>query len=191
MNLKNIYPIPKRQNNFYHTFRFIMRIIFVVAILVCVIVNVAVGGKPWSIIVVWSIISLWRLLFSLKIVEFSIFSHATRVTFYLVILLLLIDYFLVPGWAKTVVPIVLFGYLLIMTILFASLRDKKDRHYLSIFVLGLFSLAFIPYSIRFPIEDWIAFAFSIAIFVIFVVLLAINFKDIVYEIKVRFKTNRD
>ena len=191
MKLKNIYPVPKRQANFYHNFRFIMRIVFAIAILACVIVNIAVGGKAWSIVVVWSIISVWRLLFSLKIVEFSIFSHATRITFYLVILLLLIDYFLAPGWAKTVIPIVLFGYLLIMFILFTALKDKKDRHYLSIFILGLFSLAFIPYSVRFPVDDWIAFSFSIAIFVIFIVLLVINFKDIVYEIKVRLKTNRD
>lgn len=191
MKLNNIYPVPSRQSNFYHKFRFIMRIIFTVASLACIIVNIAVGGKAWSIIVVWSIISLWRLLFSLRIVEFTIFSHATRITFYLVILLLLIDYFLVPGWAKTVIPIVLFGYLLIMFILFTALKDKKDRHYLSIFILGLFSLAFIPYSVRFPIDDWIAFAFSIAIFVIFIVLVVINFKDIVYEIKVRLKTNRD
>ena len=191
MKLKNIYPIPKRQGNFYHKFRFIMRIIFAIAVLACVIVNLAVGGKAWSIVVVWSIISVWRLLFSLKIVEFSIFSHATRVTIYLIVLLLLIDYFLAPGWAKTVVPIVLFGYFLIMAILFYSLRDIKDRHYLSIFILGLISLAFIPYSVRFPITDWIAFSFSVAILVIFIVLLVINFKDIVYEIKVRLKTNRD
>ena len=78
-----------------------------------------------------------------------------------------------------------------MFILFTALKDKKDRHYLSIFILGLFSLAFIPYSVRFPVDDWIAFSFSIAIFVIFIVLLVINFKDIVYEIKVRLKTNRD
>lgn len=191
MRLKNIYPIPERQGNFYHKLRFIMGIVFIVAILACVIVNLSVGGKAWSVVVVWSIISLWRLLFSLKIVEFSIFSHATRITFYLIVLLLLIDYFLYSGWAKTVIPIVLFGYLLIMFILFLSLRDKRDRHYLSIFILGLFAIAFIPYSIRFPIDNWIAFSFSIAILVLFIVLLIINFKDIVYEIKVRFKTNRD
>ena len=74
MKLNNIYPVPNRQSNFYHKFRFIMRIIFTVASLACIIVNIAVGGKAWSIIVVWSIISLWRLLFSLRIVEFTIFK---------------------------------------------------------------------------------------------------------------------
>lgn len=191
MNIKVIYPLPKRQSKFYRTFRLIMFIIFVVAILSTTIVNLAVGGKAWSIIVIWSIISLWRLLFSLKIVEFSIYSHLSRIAFYLGILLILIDYFLAPGWAKTVLPIVLFAYLLTMFIVYLAMRDKRDRHILSIFILGLFCLISIPYSLdTWPINNWIAFAFSLASLIIFILMIIFNFKEIIYELKIRFKTNR-
>lgn len=191
MNLKIIYPIPKSQSQFYRIFRIIMRYTFIIAALACAIVNICVKGKAWSIVVIWSLISLWQLLFSLKIMEFSIYSHATRITFYLSVLLILIDYLLAPGWARTVLPIVLFAYLLVMFILYFALRDKRDRHILSIFILGLFSMIAIPYSIdHFPITNWIAFSFSLASVVLFIILVIINFKNIIYEIKVRFKTNR-
>ena len=190
MNLKIIYPIPDRQSTFYKNFRNIARIVFLVASAVCLIVNLLVKGKMWSIIVIWSLISLWRLIFSLRLVEFSIFSHASKVTFYLVFLLFLIDRFLAPGWAQTVIPIVLFADLLVMFVIFFVTYDRKDRHVVAIVFLGLLNLISIPYSIHsWPIENWIAFSFQIASLVLFLVVLIISRKDLLYEIKTRFQVD--
>lgn len=186
MNPRIIYPIPERQSTFYRTLRKIVRIVFLCAAFVCLLVNFLVKGKAWSLIVVWSLFSIWKLVFSLRLVEFSIFSHAIRVSFYLAVLLLLIEHFLARGWAQTVIPILLFSFLLLMIIIYYVTYDRKERHLTSIMLLGLLALAGIPYSIHsWPITNWVAFAFSAASFVLFLVMTIINRKDILYELKVR------
>ena len=117
-------------------------------------------------------------------------EYANKVTFYIVVLLILIDRFLSSGWAETVIPIVLFADLLVMFVLFFALYDRKDRHLISVVLLGLFNLVSIPYSIHsWPIENWIAFSFQIASMALFIVMLLANRKELVYEIKARFATN--
>lgn len=188
MDPKIVYPIPKNQSVFYRTLRNIMRIVFIVGACACVIVNLCVKGKPWSVIVVWSLWMTWNLVFSLRLVEFSIFSHAVRVSLYSVVLLWLIDYFLAPGWAQTVIPIVVFAFLLVLFILFYAMYDTRDRHLVSIMVLGIVSVAIAPYSLHeWPIRNWIAFAFQAASLVLFVVLLIINWKDIVRKLRILFR----
>ena len=191
MNPRIIYPIPERQSSFYRTLRNIVRIVFLCASAVCLLVNLLVKGKMWSLIVIWSLFSIWKLVFSLRMVEFSIFSHTIRISFYLAVLLLLIDHFLARGWAQTVIPIVLFTFLLLMIIIFYVTYDRKARHLSSIMLLGLLCLASIPYSIHsWPITNWVAFAFSTASFVLFLMMIIINWKDILYELKVRLNTKQ-
>ena len=189
MNPKIIYPIPERQRMFFRRLREIVRIVFICASLICLLVNFLVKGKFWSIIVVWSLFSLWRLIFSLRLVEFSVYSHAVRVTLHTIILLFLIDHFLAPGWAQTVIPIIFFADLLLMFVIYYVTYDRRHRHLVSILMLGLINLISIPYSIRsWPIDNWIAFAFQAASLLLFVVLIIINRKDLIYELKVRFMT---
>ncbi|MBQ9424499.1 MAG: hypothetical protein IJU42_00970 [Erysipelotrichaceae bacterium] len=189
MNPKIIYPIPERQRMFFRRLREIVRIVFICASLICLLVNFLVKGKFWSIIVVWSLFSLWRLIFSLRLVEFSVYSHAVRVTLHTIILLFLIDHFLAPGWAQTVIPIVFFADLLLMFVIYYVTYDRRHRHLVSILTLGLINLISIPYSIRsWPIDNWIAFAFQAASLLLFVVLIIISRKDLIYELKVRFMT---
>ena len=68
MDPKITYPIPLRQSSFYRRLRAIMRWIFIAAAFTCVLVNVLVGGKAWSLIVVWSLFMAWQAFFSLKLV---------------------------------------------------------------------------------------------------------------------------
>ncbi|MBQ6479415.1 MAG: hypothetical protein IJI44_08670 [Erysipelotrichaceae bacterium] len=191
MNPKITYPIPERQNTFYRSLRNIARIVFLCASAICLLINFLVKGKMWSLIVVWSLFSVWKLVFSLRLVEFSIFSHVIRISFYVAVLLLLIDHFLARGWAQTVIPIVLFAFLLLMFIIFYATYDRRARHLSSIMLLGLLCLTSIPYSIHsWPITNWIAFAFSTASFVLFLIMIIANRKDILYELKARLGTKQ-
>ena len=186
MNPKIIYPIPKRQNTLYRTVRSYARILFIATALICLIVNLLTKTPLWSIIVIWALFSAWRLVFSLKLIEFSVFSHGIRASFYIVVLLGLIDYFLAPGWAETVIPICMFGMMLLMTILYFLLHGRKDRHLASILLLGLYVLVAVPYSLHsWPITNWIAFSFLVAAVLIFIILIISNWKDVLYEIRCR------
>ena len=189
MNSKIIYPLPNTQHSFYRYLRYYSRIAFLLAGFVCLLVNYLVKGKAWSIIVVWSLFSAWRLLFSLRLVEFSIYSHAIKATFYVVVLLILIDALLYHGWAQTVIPIVLFGFFFVMFVLYFAIYSRKQRHLVSIMMLGMLNLVMIPYSIHsWPIENWLAFAFELSSIVLFIIMVITNWKDIKYEIKARFFT---
>lgn len=186
MNPKIVYPIPVRQNMFYRTLRSYARIVFLFTAFVCLLVNLLTRTRLWSVIVIWVLLGIWRLIFSLKLVEFSIFSHGVRASFYIVVLLGLIDYFLAPGWAETVIPICLFAMMLVMTILYFALYDRKDRHLASILLLGLYVLVAVPYSLHsWPITNWIAFSFLIAAILIFIILIVSNWRDVLYEIRNR------
>ena len=186
MNPKIIYPIPKRQNTLYRTVRSYARILFSATALICLIINLLTKTPLWSIIVLWALFSTWRLVFSLKLIEFSVFSHGIRASFYIVVLLGLIDYFLAPGWAETVVPICMFGMMLLMTILYFLLNGRKDRHLASILLLGLYVLVAVPYSLHsWPITNWVAFSFLVAAVLIFIILIISNWKDVLYEIRCR------
>ena len=102
----------------------------------------------------------------------------------------LIDRFLAPGWAETVIPIVLFADLLVMFVLFFVTYERRQRHLVSIILLGLLNLVSIPYSIHsWPIDNWIAFSFQIASLALFIVMIIVNRKDLMYELKVRFLVN--
>ncbi len=186
MEAKIIYPIPKDQNSFHRYMRSIARIVFPVAAVVCLIVNLCVKGKPWSIIVIWSLYTAWKLFFSVKAVEFSLFSHFARVFIYVLVLLWLIDHFLSTGWSKTVLPIVLFGMILTLFTVFFITYDRKEKHLMSLLILGVIAIVSAPYFISFPVRNWIAFGFSAASIVLFIVLLIVSRKQVVYELKTRF-----
>ena len=189
MNPRIIYPVPRRQLNLYRIIREICRYAFLVAGIVCALINFLVKGKPWSVIVIWSLISTWRLVFSFRLVEFSIYSHLIRFTFYLSVMLILIDRFLVSGWAETTVPIVMFSYLLIMFIVYYATYSRRSRHLVSIMLLGLLNLILIPYSLHsWPISNWVAFAFQIASLILFIIMIIANWKEVLYEIRARFMT---
>ena len=115
--------------------RNIVRIVFLTAAFVCVLLNVILKGKAWSLIVLWSLFSIWQLIFSLKLVEYSIFSHITYIFIDTIVLLWLIDRFLAPGWASTVIPIVFFAAMLTMFIIYFVTYDRKHRHLASMLVM--------------------------------------------------------
>jgi len=187
MDRKIIYPTPKRMNHFHRTLRKIVRILFIVAAFTCLIVNFFVKGPAWSLVVVWSLYIAWEFLFSLNLVEFSLYSHAVRILIYVLILLGLIDRFLAPGMGEIVIPIVLFGIFVTMFILYFSIYDRKEKHLVSILTLGIIVVIMVPYYIHsLPITNWLTFAFLIASLVLFIILVIISRKEILYELKVRF-----
>ena len=187
MKYKNIYPIPPYEEKSYRRIRNIMRIIFITIALISLITNYFIGGKAWSLVVVWLLIALWRLIFSLSLVEFSIFAHATKAIFYVLVLLWLIDYFIIHGWAYIAMPIFAFISLLVMSIIFYATYSKKEKHLLPIFWLGLYAIVLLPYSFREGKIYWLTFSFTLASIAIFLILLIANHKAYLHEARIRFR----
>jgi len=185
MNPKIIYPIPIRQNHIYRYLRNTCRILFILSSIICLIINYLTKGKAWSLIVVWSLIMTWFTFFSLNLVEFSFYNHLIRLLISTIILLGLIDYFLAPGFAEIVIPIVIFVMLLVMMIIFYITYDKKEKHIMPIFILGFLSIiSFLLYSHS---NNTLVKYFQIASFILFLILVLVNRKEIIRVLTIKFK----
>ena len=94
------------------------------AAVICPIVNIAVGGKAWSLIVLLGLYMVWTLVLSPDLVEYNRISQFIKLLLCSCLILILIELFLAPGWAGVVVPIVGFGGLIVCAALFFSDMER-------------------------------------------------------------------
>lgn len=90
------------------------------------VVNLAVGGPAWCLVVLWCLIMVWTDVFALNMVEYNRVSQCVKISVQISVLLFLIDVCLAPGWAFFVLPIVGFAALAVTAALFFSdLRRQR------------------------------------------------------------------
>lgn len=127
MDFEIIYPKIKKQSLAMLRLRYVMGLIFLAASVACVVVNLAVGGKAWSVIALWGMYMAWMLVLRQPLVERNLISQGVRLAVMTGILLVLIDRLIYPGWAAFVVPIVSYAALIVLAILF-FVNVSKQRH---------------------------------------------------------------
>ena len=115
----------------------VLRPIFMLSALASFIVNLAVGGPWWSIIVAVSLYVAWSLIFSLDLVEYNRTSQSIKIIAFSCILLTLIDVLLAPGFAVLVVPIVCFSGLVFCAVLLFT-DFETQRHNILPLILFIF-----------------------------------------------------
>lgn len=137
MDVKLIYPIVDKQRLFRQKLTFYSQWIFILIGLASVIVNLILGGKAWSVIVIWSLRMVWSQLIYTDMVEYNRLSQTVKLIKNSCILLGLIDIFLASGWSVNVIAIISFSALVLIAILF--LTDFK-RQKQNMFPMLSFSL---------------------------------------------------
>ena len=105
------------------------------AAVICPIVNIAVGGKAWSLIVLLGLYMVWTLVLSPDLVEYNRISQFIKLLLCSCLMLILIELFLAPGWAEFVVPIVGFGGLIVCAALFFSDMERQRQNMLPMLTL--------------------------------------------------------
>lgn len=105
------------------------------AAVICPIVNIAVGGKAWSLIVLMGLYMVWTLVLSPDLVEYNRISQFIKLLLSSCLMLILIELFLAPGWAGVVVPIVGFGGLIVCAALFFSDMERQRQNMLPMLTL--------------------------------------------------------
>jgi O-antigen ligase len=140
MKVKITYPSVGKRKIHRRKFLNVLRWPLLLAVIGCPIVNLIVGGKPWSLIVLMSLYMLWTLVLSPDLVEYNRISQFIKLLVDAVILLVLIDVFLSPGWAITVVPIVSFGGLIVSGVLFFTDLRRQRQNMLPLLLLIFFSI---------------------------------------------------
>ncbi|MCF0261840.1 MAG: hypothetical protein HUK23_02885 [Sphaerochaetaceae bacterium] len=121
------YPVPNKKSLFLYRLRQLLRLIFILAIIVCPIVNYLTEGKAWSIVVLWSIFMIWQNFLAPDVIEFLSLGQIFRLGSSILILIALIGIFLSPGWLGIVLPIVGNG-ILIISLIFFFIKMERHKH---------------------------------------------------------------
>lgn len=162
---------------------------FLLAAYVCPIINICVGGKSWSIIVLWSLWIVWSFFFSPYLVELNRISQLIKLIANASILIVIIDLLLSPvSWAVNIVPIVCFGGLIASGVLFFTDLDRQKQNMMPMLLLIIFSILFpIIVPIFWKQVSWWAL---IVMGALAIALLAASFmvlgNDFIREFKKRF-----
>ena len=75
MNIKITYPQVSKKKQTLRNIINILKILSIIAVIACPIVNIATGGKAWSLVVLMSIYMVWTLVLSPDLVEYNRISQ--------------------------------------------------------------------------------------------------------------------
>lgn len=139
MKVEITYPPVSRRNFQRRRVLDIIRWPFLVAAYACPIINLAVGGRAWSVVVLTALYMVWRLVFSIDLVEYNRISQFIRLIYSSMFLMGMIDLFLAPGWAIEVLPIVCFCALAVAGVLFFTDFTRQRRNMLPMLVFIVIS----------------------------------------------------
>lgn len=189
MVIKEVYPELSKQNRAILKIRNIVRYVFVVASIACLVTNYLVKGKPWSIVVVWSIFTAWNMIFSPDRFEFNMINQTVKLVFHVCVLLWLIDICLVQaGWYKFVIPIVCFGALLLTAVFLFIDVNAQIHNSMPMIWLIVFSIGFVVFMVVHSEIEWPVIVLgSVAVGILS--LSIFYHEEFLLEIKKRFHTN--
>lgn len=154
MKINNTFPTPPKQTlQLHHVLRWV-RWPFIAAAIACPLVNLFTGGPWWSAVVLWCMWILWTNLFSPAMVDYNRTSQCIRIIVQGVILQILIDVLIAPGWIFNVAPIFCFGGLIVAGVLFFSDFHRQRHNMMPLLLLSIGCLAAAVVGLSIPTPAW-------------------------------------
>ena len=188
MKINVTYPLPKGKS---YTRRRLLKVLkwpFILSSIACVIVNICVGKPYWSCIVIVSLLALWKLVFSLDLVEYNRISQVIKSTLYVVILVTLINFLIVPIWTLGVLCIICFSALILAGVLFLTDIKRQKQNMLPMFFFIIVTM--IASVIGFTNSDssnlWTVIVMASLSFVLLLVCIFVLRADFIRELKKGF-----
>ena len=183
------YPKQRRSSLFMYNLRMILRVLCVLALITCPLVNYFTKGPLWSVVAICGIIFFWRAFLSPDILEYTSMGQAFRIGSFAIIETTLIGVFLSPGWIGFVLPILAFGTLLASAFIFVlNINKRKNNIMPLIWEIVLSLIAFLVLYIRMPSLNWPTITMG-AVAGAFAVIGIILFHSAIWqELKKRFHT---
>ncbi len=188
MNIKITYPKMLRKTRDRRIMLKILKWPFLALGLACIIVNICVGGKAWSLIAVTGLLMLWKLVFAVDLVEYNRISQFIKATIYTCVIITLIHIFLTPIWAVGILSSLGYGSLIISGILFLTDIRKQKQNMLPMFSFIVISL--VGSAVGFVLADtknlWTVITLcSISVVLLAVCIIVLRF-DFIRELKKGF-----
>ena len=156
MNIKYTYPKPKRKKQVRKALKTVTFYVFIFAAFITLMLNLIIGGSPWSLVVVYSMYFVWTSFIDTDLVEYNIVSQSIKfISNSCVLLILLSIIYSVTPLIENVVPYIVIGSIIIMTILYFSdmQRQKRNLFPIILFIFVTLIPAFV-YTINPSYNDW-------------------------------------
>ena len=159
-----------------------------IAVVICPIINLIIGGKAWSLVVLMSIYMAWDLVISRDLVEYNRISQFVKLITLTSLLLITIDVFLAPGWALEAVPILIFSGLIVTSVLFLTDIERQKQNifpFLFLILLSIFS-SIIGLSFYHEKDSWpLTVMGAVALFLLITLTITLK-ENIINELKKGF-----
>jgi hypothetical protein len=189
MEIEYVYPSQTIRERMWEKVRRVLKWCFCVIAYASPVVNLCVGGKAWSVIVLWSLWFIWSMLLSPSLIERNRISQAAKVLINTCVLLIIIDTVSSYGWSAFVIPIIGFGALVIIGVLFLSDITKQRQNMMPMIWLILASFAAIICSlIGWPRMSWPMIVLGATALALLAVCVVVLRRDLLLELRKRFHT---
>ena len=139
MNINITYPeLSKKKATRAKLIR-ILRLPFIISAIACPIINLAVKGSPWSIIVLFGLNIIWNMVVAIDMIEYNRTSQYIKFITYSIIMLILIDTLITPGinWGSFVIPIVTFSALVVAAVLFFTDFERQRHNLMPLLIIDI------------------------------------------------------
>ena len=188
MKINITYPEISKTKHNRSRFLKLMKCIFILLALASVIVNICVGGVLWFPVALMGLFMIWNLVLSIDLVEYNRISQFIKATIYSCILMVLIDIFLVSGWALDVISIVSFASVIISGILFFTDFNRQKQNMLPMFYLIVIALIWSMVGLFSALEvmSWPLIVLGGVTLLLLAVIIITLRGDFIRELKCRF-----
>lgn len=188
MEIKIVYPHIEKRSLKLRQFLNAIEWLILTAAFICPVINIAVGGKAWSIIVLMSLYMIYTLIISPDLVEYNRISQFVKFIICLCILLMLIDVFLYSGWVAFATSVVCCCGLIVLAALFFTDFNRQKKNMFPMLLFVVFSMIRAAVGICLSVgETRASFIFmevlSLVLLLVFVTMLGKNFMQ---ELRCRF-----
>ena len=187
MKINITYPEVAKKNFKRRKFKEIMMWPMIILAIASVIVNLCVGGVWWWPVSLMGLYMIWRLLIDIDLVEYNRISQFIKMTIYSCILMFLIDYFIVSGWALDVINIVSFGSIIISGVLFYTDFNRQKQNMLPILFLIIIAIIWSVVGLFLALEmkEWPLIVLGSVALLFLITIIIILRGDFIREIKSR------
>ena len=187
MKINITYPTVNKKIFQRRKFLNILKWPFLLLAISTVVVNIYFGGTAWSVVLVVGLYMLWHLLIQTDLIEYNRISQFIKLSIYSSIMILLIDLFLIGGWALEIVSIINFASLIISAILLFTDFNRQKQNMMPIFLLIIIALVWATVGLlSMNIDRWILLVLA-GLSVVFLLAIVIVLKeDFLRELKRRF-----
>lgn len=171
-------PIKKKIREKYKIYN-ILCFILVLAILVCTIVNICVGGKPWVLFVIGGEINFYLIFVNKPLIDNLFIRRFTYTIFAICGYLYLIDFIEGTHWSSYVIKIICFSVLIFQATFLFAFYNKQKVQIIPIFLTTLLSVIIAILALcGLIILNWPLIVFGLigtALLIIFFTILRKNF----------------